>query len=266
MANEQGMPPPPPHPAPAMMYMHHQVPHAGPAQPMQPQMPAISEMLLREAEAWRALMSLHTVSLNATRQLVDSSGSSELELNQPQEESDQREALYYQSISHLLAQYDTLTTELIKIRGLRKAKRSVDVVAQREVLRAHSDETLALGSMIATHTSQSVTGLTSDLRKASQQLRAQLEQTRALLQALHDVRETSVPPNATIVIGLREDANTTRVFPVSEVLQQLHSTTPDSSVTEEGILGALRRLSSSSPTQSTPVSTGRTVPRRRDAA
>ena len=242
-----------------MMYMHQQG-HGMPQQHVQqmPQMPPISEMLLREAEAWRALC-LHGLSMAATRQVVDSSADSEWEVNKAQEESDQREAMYYASISHLLAQYDALTAELVKIRGLRKGKRSVEVVAQREILRAHSDETLALGSMMATHNAQSVTGLTADLRKASQQLRTQVEQTRALLQALIDTRSAALPVNATIVIGLRREG-TDNVYPVSEVLQSVYST--KERVTEESIMSALSRLGNASPTEVAPTSTGRTVPRR----
>ena len=87
--------------------------------------------------------------------------------------------MYHQAITHLLAQYDAVTSELVKIRGLRKAKRSVQVAAQREVLRAHTDETLALGSMIATQTAQSVTALTAELRLANQQLLARSSSKRA---------------------------------------------------------------------------------------
>ena len=253
------MQPAPPPPPPAMMYMHPQ--HGQ----QQMQMPPISEMLIREAEAWRALLGLHGMTMESTRQAQESVEESTVQLERAQDESDQREAMYNQSVSHLLTQYDALTTELIKIRGLRKARRGVEVVAQREVLRAHSDETLALGSMIATHSGQSVAGLTSDLRKCSQQLRTQLEQSRALLQALQEVRDSKVPANTAIVIGIRSSDGET-LHTVSEVLHQLHTTTPDSSITEEGILTAFRQLSSPSARSAAPAPPTRTVPRRTNAA
>ena len=263
---EPGMPHPPVA-APAMVYMHQYEQQQAQPHPQHsqagPHMPPISEMLVREAEAWRALLSLHSMSLNGTRQVAETSSTEELSFNQAHEESDQRESMYYSAISHLLSQYDTLTSELIKIRSLRKAKRSVEVVAQREVLRAHSDETLALGSIMATHTSQSVTGLTSELRKLSQKLRSQLEQTRVLLQALQEVRDSNMPAGTSIVIGLQQESDS-KTYAVSEVLQQIYAE-GDGKVTEESILNALRRLSNASPTQTTTAQSGRTVPRRNNA-
>ncbi len=247
------MQPAPPPPPPAMMYLHQQ----------QGQMPQISEMLIREAEAWRALLSLHGASLQSTPQ--DPVGESTVQLECAQEESDQRDAMYNQSLSHLLSQYDALTTELIKIRGLHKARRGVELASQREVLRAHSDETLALGSMIATHAGQSVVGLTADLRKCSQSLRAELEKSRALLQALRSVRESRVPANTTLVIGLKR-SDEVEVHSVSAVLHELHAS--GSGVTEEGILSALQRLTSpSAPSAEPPTgASSRRVPRRSTAS
>ena len=281
-------PPPPPPPPPAMMYLHHsQQPAMQPVQmqmqqmqqaqmqQMQqmhqahqvahvPQMPPISEMLMREADAWRALLGLHALGVDATRQVKEASsteGEAMLDLNQKEEDSDQRECMYHQSITHLLSQYDALTTELVKIRSLRKAKRTAQSAAEREVLRVHTDETLALGSMIATRAGQSVTALTAELRLVNQQLRTQLEQTRALLQALHDVERSEVPSNAVIVIGLRREGGDT-VYPVSDVLQHVYASAAEKTVTEEGILRALQRLEKPSPAKEVSVSSGRTVPRR----
>ena len=96
---------------------------------------------------------------------------------------------------------------------------------------------------------------------ANQQLRTQLEQTRALLQALHDVERSEVPSNAVVVIGLRREGSDS-VYPVSDVLQHVYASAPEKTVTEEGILRALQQLAKPSPTKAVPAASGRTVPRR----
>ena len=177
-----------------------------PSVPQMPQMPQISEMLVREAEAWRALLALHGIALAGGNHAVASMG--ELRIDEDAEDaSEQREAQYVAQLTSLMAQCDAMSHEIIKIRTLRRSRRRLQEQARREVVRAHSDETLALGSTLAGQLQQQVTALTTDIRLKCQTIRNELTQARALLQAIADAESSTLPVGATVVLGLRRERN-----------------------------------------------------------
>ena len=152
-----------------------------------PQMPQISEMLVREAEAWRALLALHGIALAGGNHAVASMG--ELRIDEDAEDaSEQREAQYVAQLTSLMAQCDAMSHEIIKIRTLRRSRRRLQEQARREVVRAHSDETLALGSTLAGQLQQQVTALTTDIRLKCQTIRNELTQARARCRRLRTRR------------------------------------------------------------------------------
>lgn len=202
----------------------HQAQHQSYAEP-----PVISQMLMREAEAWRALLGLHGNVLHLARGLShstlhDTDLTAEREENA--EASEQREAAYIASVTHLIHQCDQLVAEAVKIRGLRKTKCRMDAHALEDVLRPHSDEALAVGEAAARNGAMSIASATSELRQATQAMRVQIQQARALLAAATERAESArFPAAGTIVMGIlgqADDAAPPSLFPVATVLEHVY--------------------------------------------
>lgn len=187
--------------------------------------PAISQMLVREADAWRALLGLHGSVLNLARGISSSTLQDvTCERDEQAEASEQREAAYVASVTQLIAQCDQLVAEAVKIRGLRKTKCRVDAHALEDVLRPHSDEALAVGEAAARNGALGIASATSELRQGTQVMRVQIQQARALLAAATERAENAQLPQAgTIVMGLvGADATPPTLFPVSTVLEHVY--------------------------------------------
>lgn len=201
----------------------------GGAQPLHAvDMPMISQMLMREADAWRALMSLHGSVLNLARSLsqitAQEAASPLVEFDEKREASDQRQAAYLASVSQLTSQCDLLVAEAIKIRGLRKAKHQAETHALREVMRLHSDEALAMGDTLARNSALNLAAVTSELRQAAQATRAQIQQARALLAAAGDIQTKGTAPDASeIVMGLRKGGGEVQLLTVSTLLERVYT-------------------------------------------
>jgi NAD(P)H-dependent FMN reductase len=187
-----------------------QQPQQLPQQHMDHATPHISQMLIREAEAWKALLQLHGSVLNLTKNLAGITANEvenpHLRFDEPREASDQRETAYIAAISQVCAQCDLLVAEAIKIRGLRKAKHQAETQALKEILRTHADETLGMGEIIARNSAIQVASVTSELRQAAQAMRTQVQQARALLAATSEWRAAvpaNAPPGLELVMGYR---------------------------------------------------------------
>ena len=191
--------------------------------PPQPDLPPISQLLLREAEAWRALLQLNASVLNVGRNVINSVADIDAAYtSEHQDASDQREAAYSASLSHLVSTCDSLVYEAVRLRGLRKAKQQSEVVALREVIRKHSDEVLATGEALARNSTLQVASLAADIRNTSQKTKAQIQQARALLSALVEAKSLEpIPADATIVMGYISGENTV-VRPVGDVLGHVY--------------------------------------------
>lgn len=196
--------------------------------------PHISSMLMREADAWRALLSLHTAAVSIARNLPEES---DLTFHEQREATAQREMAYLSSISQLSAACDAIVCEATKIRGLRKAKHQLEVECVGELVRAHSDEVLALGESTARNSALTFTAIASELRGVHQTLKTQLAQCRALLQTIRGLRTANLPPNASIVIGLRNGDGACTLLTTEELLHKLH--TQFGQVSEEAIAAIL---------------------------
>lgn len=193
-----------------------------------PTVPPISAMLMREADAWRALLQLHGSVLNLTRTMSDATTNEvetpQLRLDEPREASEQREASYVASITQLCAQCDQLVSEAVKIRGLRKAKHQTETQALKEILRTHADEALGMGDVLARNSAMQIASVTSELRQAAQAMRAQVQQARALLAAAAEWRAVvpkGAPAECEFVMGWRS-GETLEVRPVAQVLQHVY--------------------------------------------
>ena len=209
---------------------------------MQLDVPPISQMLVREADAWRALLSLHGSVLNLTRGVsqatMNESACPHLHFDEQREASEQREATYIASLSQLMAQCDALNTEVLKIRGLRKAKYQVEQQSLKEILRTHSDEALAIGDALGRNSALQIASVASELRQAAQSMRTQIQQSRGLLQAASELRSLGpMPSDATIVMGWQTpDGTHGDVRPVAMVLEHVYQR---GQLTDENLSAAL---------------------------
>lgn len=156
----------------------------------EPSVPPVSALLMREAEAWRALLQLHTGVLGAARQLAaaacEGGEGSRPMLETTREAIETREAQYYSGLTNLVAQCDALSAEALRLRTLRKTRQGADVHALEALMHAHAAETLAIGGTHAANAAVAVASVTSELRQASQATRQQIAQVRAVLQLVQD--------------------------------------------------------------------------------
>ena len=69
-----------------------------------------------------------------------------LDTNETGNATEHRELQYCAALTQVAAQCDALHAEAVKLRGLRKARSSVDLHAIQALLDAHANETLAVGA------------------------------------------------------------------------------------------------------------------------
>ncbi len=197
------------------------------------EMPHISQMLMREADAWRAILSLHNTAVGIARSFSEET---DLHFDENREATAQREVSYLSSLSQLASSCDAIVSEAIKIRGLRKAKHQMETECVKELLRGHADEVLALGDSMARNSALTFTAIASEMRTIHQALKTQLNQARALLGAIHDARNISLPNDATVVVGLRYSDGRAELQTTGELLHKLYAN--GGQMTEES-LGAV---------------------------
>jgi len=151
-------------------------------------LPPVSALLMREAEAWRALLSLHTGVVGTARQLAAATNETETGtlLESTREAIEAREAGYYAGLTQLASQCDAMATEALRLRGLRKARASADVAALQVLMQTHSAEMLATGSTLASNAGLEVSAIATELRQAAQATRQQIAQVRAVMQLVQD--------------------------------------------------------------------------------
>lgn len=202
-------------------------------------------LLIREADAWRAVLSLHSATVGAARQLVHSE---EIErehtiYNDQDDRSvsrDARESSYCTALTSLASQCDNLHTECIKLRAMRKTKRSVEVTCLAEIVRSSSDEIMAIGQSLATNAALEVSTVTSEVRMAIQQQRNQVSQLRVLLDAVRTAGTLPLPRESKLVIGVARDGHETQFYGLDELLQDTYSKARD--INESSLSDALARV------------------------
>lgn len=251
MAQQQQQPPLPPGPPPG-----------GQFDPLS--LPPITQMLFREGEAWRALLALHGGVLSRVHQISDPNAVAAEEA--AANASENRELQYCANLTHMASMCDALHTEAIKLRGLRKARASLDVQMLQAVVDTHVSETLALGASVASTVSMSLQSATVDVRNAIQETRLQLAQTRALLEQLKDapdLRRRIKISVQTDHVGAEQTA--VEVSP-DDIFTAVYRRGPE--LTEESLEKAIGDLlleapaTDSTPTRSTPSSEVAVPPQR----
>jgi len=199
--------------------------------------PHVSALLVREAEAWRALLGLHTGVISTARQMASAVVEQDVMLDSTREAIEQREANYFAALTQLAANCDALGAEALRLRSLRKARSTTDTQALQVLMQAHSSETLAIGTSLSSNTSTSVQAVTAELRQATQATRAQLAQMRALMQAVQDQPELRGSIGVTFS---SDDGRGSYQFTTDAVFDAVYQA--GSELNEESLASAMRAL------------------------
>lgn len=196
----------------------------------------ICSLLMREAEAWRAVLGLHGNVIASTQQIArcpDHNETASVEYDERKLNSESREAAYCSALSGLASQCDSLFAEVLRLRNLRKARRSVEVECVNVVVRSHADEVLAIGQTLASNGSLNVASATAEMRAAVQGQRNQVSQLRSFMEALREGVSLPLPKGSKLVIGVQESEGEVRVRSLDEVLASVYQ--DDRDVTEAGL-------------------------------
>lgn len=173
-------------------------------------MPPISSMLMREAEAWRALLSLHSSTVSMATQTANASDNSAeptIYYDEKEMNSESRQAAYCAALTGLASQCDNLFNEVLKLRTFRKARREIESKVVREIVRSHSDEVMAIGQALATNSALSISSATAELRIAIQSQRNQIQQLRILMEALSSAEHLPLPRSGKLMLAVRQPSD-----------------------------------------------------------
>lgn len=191
-----------------------------------PDLPPISNLLIREADAWRAVLSLHAASVNTSYQLArmpDNQQDAPLQYEEEREmNSESREATYCSALTGLASQCDSLIAEIFKLRTLRKARRAMEVQCVKEIVRSHSDEILAIGQTLASNGALNVASATAELRVAIQNQRNQVSQLRMLLEAVRSANTLPLPKGGKLMVGVVVDEGVPNMFNLDIVMSSVY--------------------------------------------
>lgn len=202
--------------------------------------PPISALLLREADAWRAVLSLHASVVTSAQQVARTHDGSEAMVEDRRLNTNSREAAYCAALSALAAQCDNLYNELLKIRALRKARRTVEVECSSEIIHAHADEILAIGQNLASSGAVSVGSATADLRLAIQAQRNQVTQLRVFLETLKTADSLPLPSGTKIVVGARVGDEEPATRDLDDILKDVYTVSRE--LTDSSLSDALSRM------------------------
>lgn len=209
-----------------------------------PDIPPISSLLLREADAWRAVLSLHSATVASANQISrspDNVGDAHIHSESDKKlNSMSREAAYCSALSSLASQCDALFSEVLKLRTLRKARHAVEVEAAAEVVRSHSDEVLAIGQTLASNGALNVSSATAELRVAIQGQRNQVSQMRVLLECLKTAAGLPLPAGAKLVVGVRQEGEDPKFRDLDELFTHAYTTSRE--VNETSLSDALSAM------------------------
>lgn len=215
--------------------MHHHIQDAG--RYAAKDVPHICDLLLKEAEAWRALVGLHGMCLSHAYAVVQEpqAGVSSDSVLQTQV----REGGYIAALSGLAAHLDAMSAEALKLRQARKARRVLEVACVQEAIRSHTDEILTMGQALAHNNGVSIAGATASIRATTQRTNARIAQLRSLLEAMSTARQRVFPHDIQILVGVRR-GDTDEVQTMEHFFDDLFK--HDREVTDSTVERTLQRL------------------------
>ena len=176
-------------------------------------------MLLDEARAWSSLQHLHCAVVEAANGVAagaavgsvegaaDGDAYGNVNGNSHDECADaswQRESAHVAALSALAMQTDQMHAEISKLRALIKAKCRLHAATPLpSALVTSSHERLAMGESLARNGAMQLAAATSKLRVASQAVRTQLSQTRALLDLIAGAQNLGIPTGSELLIAVK---------------------------------------------------------------
>lgn len=259
------LPPPLPPPAPPAM-PHASVPHSSVPPPQrshptnnhqnhplhqtnaafwQPpqEIPPISSLLLREADAWRALLGLHASLVTTTQQVSRATlefASNDSLVDEKRLNNAARETAYCSALTSLASQCDALFNEVMRLRTFRKARKTVEVETLSEIMSSHCEEVLAIGQTLATNGAINVATSTAELRAAIQAQRNQVSQLRAFLETLKTASTMKLPADAKLVLGVRGKDGVVGLRELDEIFKEVYSSSRE--LSETTLVDTMARL------------------------
>lgn len=183
--------------------------------PQQPAPPHIAQLLYREGDAWTSVLNLHS-NVIQNIQLASSSISNESVFDSDSE----RELHYVAALSQAAAQCDQLHAELIRLRTLRKARKTYDISSLQPLIRAHTSETLAIGTSIASQVSITVQSVAAELRSINMEIKKTEKELTSLYEMLASSPLHTLPSDFEIRVIQNNDANS-RTIPLANFVQIL---------------------------------------------
>ena len=202
--------------------------------------PPISDLLLREAHAWAGLLGLHGGVVQAAHALAGEQAEAGASRLAPSaDEATAREQAYCAALTSLAAQCDALATEALRLRNLRKARRTADVAAIEAIIRPHAQEALSAGSALASNSALSVQTATTAIRQAMQTTKTQIAQLRALVAAVEQA-QTTLRGELRVCVLRPSDADPSGLFAVDAVLAAVYRRSAE--LTEAALAEALTDL------------------------
>tara|TARA_B110000444_G_scaffold196689_1_gene187398 strand:- start:298 stop:975 length:678 start_codon:yes stop_codon:yes gene_type:complete len=194
----------------------------------------ICQLLLQEADAWRALLALFTTTVSQSRRVVGESNDAEASHAMADET---REAAYNASITGLASSADALVTELLRLRSLRVARRRAEVSCYKAALRIQTNEVLATGRALCVNGAVDVGGVVAELRAACTRQRNHVQQLELLLE-MHAAHPVDL--GSRLVVGVQTGGEPPRVAQFDDVVAA--AIEAEREATASTVSAALRRL------------------------
>lgn len=199
-------------------------------------MPAVSVLLVQEAQAWRALAQLHQGVAGTARALLGAMTATAERFEATREAAESREYAYCSSLTTLVSQCDLLSTEALRLRTLRKARATTETHVLQLLLQAHSDEALSTGHATAGQVAASLQALVSELGQASTSTRSQIAQLRTAMRLLQDDPQLRGELCVGVKHGPEMDADATLV-PIGKIFDAIFAQNVE--VTDETLVEGL---------------------------
>jgi len=220
------------------------------------EIPPISSLLLREADAWRALLGLHASLVTTTQQVSRATlefASNDNLVDEKRLNNAARETAYCSALTSLASQCDALFNEVMRLRTFRKARKTVEVETLSEIMSSHCEEVLAIGQTLATNGAINVATSTAELRAAIQAQRNQVSQLRAFLETLKTASTMKLPADAKLVLGVRGKDGVSGLRELDEIFKEVYSSSRE--LSETTLVDTMARLlTPSNATECTPAS------------
>lgn len=199
-------------------------------------LPAVSVLLMQEAQAWRALAQLHQGVAGTARALLGTMTATAERFETTREAAESREYAYCSSLTTLVSQCDLLSTEALRLRTLRKARATTETHVLQLLLQAHSDEALSTGHATAGQVAASLQALVSELGQASTSTRSQIAQLRTAMRLLQDDPQLRGELCVGVKHGPEIDADATLV-PIGKIFDAIFAQNVE--VTDETLVKGL---------------------------